>query len=81
LGFLNGNFIYHLFDLDRLKIYALILMVKKITILKEEGMRKKQSFMSLVALLGVASLSFAQEGKEVKLEDVVVTASRIEEKP
>jgi iron complex outermembrane receptor protein len=32
----------------------------------------------LVALLGVASLSFAQEGKEVKLEDVVVTASRVE---
>jgi iron complex outermembrane receptor protein len=32
----------------------------------------------LVALLGVTSLSFAQEGKEVKLEDVVITASRVE---
>ena len=56
-------------------------MVKKITILKEDGMRRKQSFMVPVALLGVTSFSFAQEGKEIKLEDVVVTASRVEEKP
>jgi len=41
-------------------------------------MQRKLSSLSLVALLGVASLSFAQEGKEVKLEDVVVTASRVE---
>ena len=44
-------------------------------------MQRKLLSLSLVALLGVASLSFAQEGKEVKLEDVVVTASRVEEKP
>jgi hypothetical protein len=72
---------YHYFYLDRLKIYALILMVKKITIYREVVVRKKQSFMGLVTLLSIASLSFAQEGKEVKLEDVGVTASRVEEKP
>ena len=44
-------------------------------------MQRKLTSLSLVALLGVAPLSFAQEGKEVKLEDVVVTASRVEEKP
>jgi len=44
-------------------------------------MQRKLTSLSLVALLGVTSFSFAQEGKEVKLEDVVVTASRVEEKP
>ena len=44
-------------------------------------MQRKLTSLSLVALLGVAPLSFAQQGKEVKLEDVVVTASRVEEKP
>jgi outer membrane cobalamin receptor len=44
-------------------------------------MQRKLLSLSLVALLGVTSFSFAQEGKEVKLEDVVVTASRVEEKP
>jgi hypothetical protein len=56
-------------------------MVKKITIYRRGNMQRKLLSLSLVALLGLASLSFAQEGKEVKLDDVVVTASRVEEKP
>lgn len=44
-------------------------------------MRWRLTFLGLVGLFGMTSLTFAQEEREVRLEDVVVSASRVEEKP